>query len=82
MGRKTLTTKPGTCGRFKPGITAADELALAAAGIDNQTNAQRQFRLAGEELNLLSNTVFKDLEIIAAKPRDKLPQRIARYRSR
>ena len=51
---------------------ATDELALAAAGIDNQADAQRQFRLAGEELNLLSNTVFKDFEIIAAKPRDKL----------
>ena len=50
---------------------ALDELALAAADIDNQADAQRQFRLTGEELNLLSNTVFKDFEVIAAKPRDK-----------
>ena len=51
---------------------ALDELALAAADIDNQADAQRQFRLTGEELNPLSNPVFKDFEIIAAKPRDKL----------
>jgi len=51
---------------------ALDELALAAAGIDNQADTQRQFRLAGEELNLLSDTVFKDFEIIAAQRRDKL----------
>jgi len=51
---------------------ALDELALTTAGIDNQADAQRQLRLVGEELNLLSNTVFKDFEIIAAKPRDKL----------
>ena len=51
---------------------ALDELALTTAGIDNQADAQRQLRLVGEELNLLSNTVFKDFEIIAAKPSDKL----------
>ena len=37
-----------------------------------KTDAQRQFRLAGEELNFLSDSVFKDFEIVAAKPRDKL----------
>ncbi len=50
---------------------ALNELALAAAGIDNQADTQRQFGLAGEELNLLSDTVLKDFEIIAAKPCDK-----------
>ena len=53
-------------------VMLLDEFVLAAADIDDQTKAQREFGLAGEEADGLRDAVIEDFEIVLGEVTDDL----------
>src|SRR5208337_4571978 len=58
-------------------IVLLDESVLAAAGIDDQTEAQRQLGFTGEETDGLRDAVVEDFEIVLVEVADDLAARRA-----
>src|SRR5215469_14744531 len=54
------------------------EMVLAAAGIDNQSESQRQVRAFGKGMDSLRHGIFEQLNVVGREVGDELALRVAR----